>query len=260
MPHLEDLRLSLSPCELSIKHDKHNMTTPFRCKQFTVHHDQCAMKIGTDAILLGAWAAAVEPQRILDIGTGSGIIALMLAQRFPAANVTALEIDAAACDQARGNFAASLFCDRLTLTRSAVQDFYPSHNFDLIVCNPPYFDRNSKPSDSARTMARHSDSLPLIELAAAASRLMGPGGVLNVILPIAQALAFASTATVHDLHCHCVCAVRPTPTSPPKRQLLGFSNRPPEQDVCAQEIVTEVARHQYSDDYRRLAKEFLLRL
>lgn len=133
------------------------MTTHFRFKQFTVRHDRCAMKIGTDAILLGAWAAAVEPERILDIGTGSGIIALMLAQRFPTANVTAVEIDLAACEQACGNFAAAPFYDRLTLTRSAVQDFRSKDQYDLVVCNPPWIQRSLKSPDAARTMARHSD-------------------------------------------------------------------------------------------------------
>ncbi len=218
------------------------------------------MKIGTDAILLGAWAAAVEPKRILDIGTGSGIIALMLAQRFPAANVTAVEIDSAACEQACGNFAAAPFCDRLTLTRSAVQDFRPQGQFDLVVCNPPWFQKSFKPPDAARTMARHSDSLSLEELGAAACRLLSPSGVLNVILPIEQAMSFTAIATAHELHCHRVCQVRPTPTSPPKRQLLEFSNRPPEQVDCAQEMVIELSRHQYSDEFGRLLKEFLLKL
>lgn len=218
------------------------------------------MKVGTDAILLGAWAAAVEPKRILDIGTGSGIIALMLAQRFPAAHVTALEIDSAACDQARGNFAAAPFCDRLTLTRSAVQDFRPNAQYDLIVCNPPWFQNSLKPTDAARTMARHNDSLSLEELGAAAHWLLSRGGALNVILPIEQAMTFTAIATEHELHCHRMCTVRPTPTLPPKRQLLEFSNRPPEQDVCDQEIVIEVTRHLYSDEYSQLAKEFLLKL
>ncbi len=236
------------------------MTTPFRCKQFTVHHDQCAMKIGTDAILLGAWAAAVEPKRILDIGTGSGIIALMLAQRFPTANVTAIEIDSAACDQACGNFAAAPFCDRLTLTRCAVQDFRPNDRYDMVVCNPPWFQNSLKPLDASRAMARHNDSLSWQELGAAAKRLLSPGGVLNVILPIDQGMTFSAIATAHELHCYRVVGVRPTPTSPPKRQLLGFSNRLPQQVVYAQEMVIEVARHKYSDEYRQLAKEFLLKL
>ena len=213
------------------------MTTPFRCKQFTVHHDQCAMKIGTDAILLGAWAAAVEPKRILDIGTGSGIIALMLAQRFPAANVTAVEINSAACEQACYNFVAAPFSDRLTLARSAVQVFRPRDQYDLVVCNPPWFQRSFKSPDAARTMARHSDSLSLEELGTHASRLLSPGGVLDVILPVAHALTFTAIATSNDLHCHRVCEVRPTPTSRPKRRLLEFSNHLPEQDVCEQEMV-----------------------
>lgn len=233
---------------------------PFRFKQFSVHHDQCAMKVGTDAILLGSWAAAEEPQRILDIGTGSGIIALMLAQRFPAANIFAIEIDAAACDQARRNFAAAPFRDRLTLTQSAAQSFDAIDGYDLIVSNPPWFDRNSKPPDSARTLARHSDSLSLDDLAAAANRLLNPGGVLNVVLPVEPAQAFMRIATTNALYCQRVCAVCPTPTSPPKRQLLGFSNRPPESAVDVQNMVIEVTRHQYSAAYSQLAKEFLLKL
>lgn len=236
------------------------MTTPFHCKQFTVRHDQCAMKIGTDAILLGAWAAAVEPKRILDIGTGSGIIALMLAQRFPAANVDAVEINSAACEQAYCNFAAAPFSDRLTLTHSSVQDFHPNDQYDLVVCNPPWFQKSFKPPDAARTMARHSDSLSLEELGTSASRLLSPGGALNVILPVEQALTFTAIATENELHCHRMCEVRPTPTSTPKRQLLEFSNHPPEQGACAQEIVIEVTRHHYSEAYSQLAKEFLLKL
>lgn len=236
------------------------MPTPFRFKQFTVRHNQCAMKVGTDAILLGTWAAAEEPQRILDIGTGTGIIALMLAQRFPAANVTAVEINSAACEQAADNFAASPFYDRLTLTRCAVQDFRPHEQYDLIVCNPPWFQKSFKPPDAARSLARHSDSLSLEELGAAASRLLDPHGVLTVILPIEQALSFTAIAIENELYCHRVCEVRPTPTSTPKRRLLEFSHRPAEQDVCAQEIVVEVTRHHYSDAYSQLAKEFLLKL
>ncbi len=236
------------------------MTQPFRCKQFTVRHDQCAMKIGTEAILLGAWAAAAKPKRILEIGTGSGVIALMLAQRFPAAQVTAVELDAPACEQAYGNFAAAPFCDRLTLIRCAVQDFRPNDQYDLVVCNPPWFQKSLKPLDAARTMARHSDSLSLQELGAAARRLLSPGGALNVILPIEQAMLFTAIATALELHCHRLCEVRPTPTSSPKRQLLEFSDRPPKQDVCAQEIVVEVTRHQYSVEFSQLAKEFLLKL
>lgn len=236
------------------------MTTLFRCKQFTVRHDQCAMKIGTDAILLGAWSTAVEPQQILDIGTGSGIMALMLAQRFPTADVTAVEINSAACEQACENFVAAPFADRLTLIRSAVQDFRPQVQYDLIVCNPPWIQKSSKPPDAARTMARHCDSLSLEDLGAAVSRLLSPGGILNVILPVEQAISFAAIATENRLHCHRLCEVRPTPTSMPKRQLLAFSNRPPNQNVCAQEIIIEVTRHRYSDAYSLLAKEFLLKM
>lgn len=236
------------------------MTSAFRCKQFMVRHDRCAMKIGTDAILLGAWADAIEPKRILDIGTGSGIIALMVAQRFSAAHVTAVEVDWAASEQAHENFVASTFHDRLSLVHSSVQAFCPVDQFDLIVCNPPWFQNSLKPSDTSRAMARHSDSLSLAELAAAARRLLRPGGVLNLILPIEQAISFTALAAENALYCHRVCRVHPTPASPPKRQLLAFSNRPPEQAFCEEEIVVEVKPNQYSEAYKRLAKAFLLKL
>ena len=236
------------------------MTKPFRCKQFTVHHDQCAMKIGTDAILLGSWATAVEPQRILDIGTGSGILSLMLAQRFPAANVVAIEIDPTACRQAGGNFADSPFSKRLTSTHSSIQDFKPTEQFDLIVCNPPWFHKSMKPPDAARAVARHSDSLSLEELGQVANRLLSGHGAVNVILPLEQSKFFIGIATACELFCHRICEVRPNPTAQPKRQLLQFSKQPPEHGLIFQELAIEVTRHHYSHEFSQLAKEFLLKL
>lgn len=257
------------------------MPKPFRFKQFTVHHDQCAMKIGTDAILLGAWATASAPQRILDIGTGSGVIALMLAQRFPAADVFAVEIDSAASEQAKANFADSSFRDRLTIAKSSVQDFCSDVAFDLIVCNPPWFHDSLKPPDTQRSLARHNDSLSLHDLATAAVRLLSPGGRLSLILPLVEADAFCNLADDAGLHGYRRCQVRPTPDSEPKRQLLEFSNQTSaggpenchgtasgflvaESDsadfLTEQELVVETTRHQYSDDYTALAKEFLLKM
>lgn len=242
------------------------MTAPFRFKHFMVRHDLCAMKIGTDAILLGAWAAAIKPPSnwdvgtILDIGTGSGVLALMMAQRFPTAVVSAVEIDMAACGQAFDNFEASPFCDRLTLVRSSIQDFHPHGQFDLIVCNPPWFQNSLKPPDASRSIARHSDSLSLGDLGTAAGRLLSPGGVLAIILPIEQAATFMNIAKESHLYCQRVCNVHPTPTSPPKRQLLEFSNRPREQEFGREDLVIETARKQYSNEYSRLAKDFLLKL
>lgn len=223
------------------------------------------MKIGTDAMLLGGWAGTLRPKlpapkRILDVGTGSGIIALMLAQRFPAALVTAIEIDFVAGGQAEGNFAASPFFNRLTVICSAVQDFRSDERYDLIVCNPPWFQNSFKPPGAARTMARHSDTLSLEELSAAASRLLSPGGILSVILPIEQSQVFTSIAAEYGLQSERVCEVLPTPTSPPKRTLLEFSNGPPAVGSSQQRLVVEVSRHVYSEEFRQLVKEFLLKL
>lgn len=240
------------------------MTRAFRFKQFAVQHDRCAMKIGTDAILLGAWAEADQPKRILDIGTGSGVIALMLAQRFPTATVTAVEIDEDASRQAAANFCDSPFGDRLTVIRAPVQnlpiDGQSPRPFDLVVCNPPWFADSLKSPDSRRTLARHSDSLSLAELAAAAERLLGVGGRLGLVLPVEAADAFSELANGSGLCLVRRCLVRPTPQSSPKRHLLEFSNQKSAAEVSVQELVVETSRHVYSDGYITLAKDFLLKM
>ena len=135
----------------------------FRFKQFTIHQERCAMKVGTDGVLLGAWAEGGKA--ILDIGTGTGLIACMMAQRFPDATVQAIEIDEAACQQARENVTASPFLDRIFITNTSLQEFVselPQHQqqYDCIVCNPPYFVNSMKAPDSQRSIARHTDTLP----------------------------------------------------------------------------------------------------
>ncbi len=236
------------------------MPKPFRFKQFTVHHDRCAMKIGTDGILLGAWATGSHARRILDIGTGCGVIALMLAQRFPAAQVAAVELDPAASEQAAANFSESPFRDRLTLTQSSVQDFQVVAPFDLVVSNPTWFPDGPKSPDTKRSLARHNDSLTLNELATEAVRMLSPNGRLSIILPIETAQPFCNLARNVDLHCVRQCRVRSTPDSKPRRMLLEFSNQGGPEELTVQELVVETARHEYSEAYAALAKEFLLKL
>ena len=129
----------------------------FTFKQFVVKHDMCAMKVGTDGVLLGSWADGGD--RILDIGTGTGLIALMMAQRFDGAHIDCIDIDPKACQQARGNVADSRFSSRINVYHSDVSSFEPPQQYDSIVCNPPFFSESLKCPDEQRSMARHTDSL-----------------------------------------------------------------------------------------------------
>jgi len=236
------------------------MTADFRMKAFTIQQDRCAMKVGTDAILLGVWAMAEAPCSILDIGTGSGILALMLAQRFPEAHVHAVDIDESACGQAADNFARSPFAPRISLHCTAIQEFAADDRFDLIVCNPPYFSNSLKSKGAARNMARHNDALPLDELAVSIDRLLAGSGRCCLILPPDVSDAFGTVAGEHRLFCEQKCLVRPTPDSLVKRHLLAFTRQASRTVAPTTELIVETSRHQYSDDYRRLAQPFLLKL
>ena len=159
----------------------------FTFKQFHVEHDRCAMKVGTDGILLGAWAPLGRARRILDVGTGSGLVALMLAQRGePGVRITGLELDQAAANQAAENVAASPWPERVDIVQGSLQAFEASP-FDLIVSNPPYFGHGQHFDCQARASARHTGSLTLAELFTHAKRLLGEDGGLSLVLPV-QAL------------------------------------------------------------------------
>ena len=236
----------------------------FQFKSFSVRHDRCAMKVGTDAILLGSWASAVDPANILDIGTGCGVIALMLAQRFPKAQVHAVELDEQAANQASENFRDSPWTDRLSIIASPVQAFSSDDKFDLITSNPPYFNDGLKPPDANRAAARHDDNLPTHELMEAVARLLNDSGHFSAIVPCERAEEFEAAATYQNLVCRRRCLVLPTPTAPPKRVMLEFRRTDSNHvcDVASEEstLVVELERHRYSQEYAALAKDFLLKL
>lgn len=217
------------------------------------------MKVGTDAILLGSWAEANEPKTILDIGAGTGVIALMLAQRYAEAVVDAIEVDSAACQQASDNFAHSPWADRLQVHRGSIQQFVTDRSYDLIVSNPPWFTNSLQPGDASRQLARHNDSLSSEDLVAATIRLLTTTGHLCVILPIEQPDSIVVTAEDRGMHCSRRCCVRPTPNHAPKRVLLEFSRAAPVSTERT-ELTVEIRRHEYSPEYAELAREFLLKL
>ena len=227
----------------------------FRFKQFTVFHDLCAMKVGTDGVLLGAWADCSSAQTILDIGTGSGLIALMLAQRSNA-TITAIDIDESAYIQAGVNFKESPFNDRLNVYHSSIQQFSAPTKYDLIVSNPPYFSNSLQSPDASRTHARHTDSLPLSDLIKYSQLLLSPKGKLSLILPADVFEQVNSQALENSLFLCRKTLVRPTPSQAPKRVLLEYSQV--QQTLIEDELFIEKSRHVYSEEYRKLTSEFYL--
>ena len=166
----------------------------FQFKQFAVSDELCAMKVGTDGVLIGAWADVEGDSRILDLGTGSGLIALMLAQRNSEAEILALDIDEQAAAQAHHNFELSPWAERLRVVHSNIVDYSPERKFDHIVSNPPYFVDSLHSPDAARTTARHTSSLDFEQIISSAERLLEPEGRLSVILPTDVASLFRRVA------------------------------------------------------------------
>lgn len=196
----------------------------FLYKQFTIKQDHAAMKVGTDSDLLGTLAEGGKC--ILDIGTGTGVISLMMAQRFADAQITAVEIDDNAVIDADYNFRHSPFADRITLHHCSLQDYLKEYSgepmYDCIVCNPPYFDKSMECPDLGRTRARHSSSLPFSVLASGAYSMLKDGGVFSVCIPPEVLSTFRAEcifAGFSEMHIHCIKSV---PRKPVKRYVLVF--------------------------------------
>lgn len=230
----------------------------FQFKQFKVAQDQCAMKVGTDGVLLGAWAEANSPNTILDIGTGTGLIALMLAQRFPKAAIKALEIDASAAKQAKENFKQSPWNDRLNAIHTPLQTFNSGKQFDLIVSNPPYFENVSKAKSTERTQARHTDALSFETLIDQGANLLSKKGTIALILPSKEKENVVRIALEKELHLHRICWVKGSKNTPIKRVLMQFSFQ--EKVLEENTLVIEKLRHQYTEEYILLCQDFYLKM
>jgi tRNA1Val (adenine37-N6)-methyltransferase len=195
----------------------------FQFQQFRLNQDRCAMKISTDAVLLGALAESQDPEKILDIGTGTGVIALMLAQRFPDSKIQAVEVDEDAADQASENFKLSPFSERLGIFKGRFQEFGSAENFELIVSNPPYFSGHLKSPDPKRNKALHNEELPFADLAEKVSQLLSPRGRFWVILPPRQMEDFESVLMRFGLYACRKFSVRDNPSKPVLRIISEFS-------------------------------------
>lgn len=229
----------------------------FQFKQFRIEQEKSALKVGTDGVLLGAWCNVHGATRILDVGTGTGLIALMLAQRTEA-EICAIEINKDACTDALNNFQKSPWAERLRLYSADFNIFHESHSshYDLVVSNPPYFERSLKSANPASSVARHDVSLSFLQLITGSKRLLTEKGRLAVILPIEVLDDFRETARLTGFYLCRKTQVIPKVGKTPKRVLLEFS-------VSAvypviDELVILLERDKYSDNYVKLTKKFYL--
>lgn len=234
--------------------------TYFNFKQFTIQQSNAAMKVGTDGVLLGSWASVENVSSALDVGTGTGIVALMLAQRS-SAKIEAVEIEETACADALLNFRNSPWENRLSLFNSSFQDFAQSsaQKFDCVVSNPPYFRQDTKSDCQKRSLARHSDNLPFEVLAGGVARLLSENGHFSVVLPIEAEREFRSCAANYRLFPKRIMRVRPNPLKPLKRVLIEFRFEAMLEDENELIIESEI-HHDYTSAFVDLVKDFYLNL
>lgn len=239
--------------------------TTFTFKKFSVNQDRCAMKIGTDGVLLGAWTPLINnPYNVLDIGAGTGILSLMLAQRSSTEQIDAIEIDEDAYEQCVENFEASPWGDKLFCFHAGLDEFVdefvdePEDEYDLIISNPPFYTDDYKSDNSSRDLARFEDALPFEELIEAAALLLSDNGIFSVIIPYKEENRFVTMCKKLDLFPLKITRVKGTPTSEIKRSLLAFCRM--EQAPLVDELIIEISRHNYTSEYIELTKDFYLKM
>ncbi|QBZ97423.1 tRNA1(Val) (adenine(37)-N6)-methyltransferase [Flavobacterium sangjuense] len=219
------------------------------------------MKIGTDGVLLGAWCPIDNhPFSILDIGAGTGILSLMLAQRSSAEQIDAIEIDENAFEQCVENFETSPWGDRLFCFHAGLDEFMdePEEQYDIIISNPPFYTEDYKTENEQRDLARFAEAMPFEDLVEAAHLLLSENGIFSVIIPFKEEEKFISLANHFELYPFKITRVKGTPTTEIKRSLLAFSRIKKEPSI--DELIIETARHQYTEDYIALTKDFYLKM
>ncbi len=237
------------------------MTKPFEFKEFTINQDQCAMKIGTDSVLLGAWTSIDEnPFSILDIGAGTGILSLMLAQRTHAELIDAIEIDDNAYEQCVDNFEQSPWGDRLFCYHASLEKFAEDieDKYDLIICNPPFYSEDYKTKNEQRDLARFQDAMPFEHLIDSVSKLLSENGIFSVVVPFKEETLFIDLASNYNLFLNRKLHVKGNLHSEIKRSLIEFSFR--ESETIIESLIIETERHQYTENYISLTKDFYLKM
>lgn len=247
---------TLTGCLLNYTKDR--MADIFRFKCFDVDQAGCAMRVNTDAALLGALTEGRHASKILDIGTGTGVVALMLAQRFPDTHVDGVEIDPLAAATAELNFRNSPFDERLSLTCGSFQDYLrqsPGKSYDLIVSNPPFFLDSLKNADSKKQTARHADATFFSELLELSFLHLSARGQICLILPLSTSALVEAEAKRIGLFLQSEITILSFPSSTPHRKIITLGT--PETAVRREELAIYKAEKQYSDQYRELLKNFL---
>lgn len=241
--------------------------TTFRFRQFEVSNKLSAMKIGTDAVLLGAWAfeasgfGASSDLRALDIGCGTGVLSLMLAQRFTGMSVLGIDIDAEAAAEAAANFSRSPWAARLEALQTDFREFATSGEagiYDIIISNPPFFTGGAEAPDDARRIARHQESLGLHDLMEGATHVLAPEGILAVVLPADKADEARAEAALARLEPTRECIVATTPRKPPRRILMEFRHSGIVTATQRENLLIHTPEGGFSDRYSRLVEPFYL--
>jgi len=237
------------------------MNPDFQFKEFRIRQERSAMKVGTDGVLLGAWTSlSHHPDTILDIGAGTGLIALMLAQRSAAETIDAVEAEGAAFEECVENFEASPWGDRLFCYHAGFADFAEEieDRYELIVSNPPYFESQVGGADPARDRARQLAALPFDVLLGGVAQLLAPKGRFSAILPFAAEGVFLQEAESRGLYPSRLTRVKGNPTAPVKRSLIECTR---EAGPCEEHTLTiEWERHQYTPEYTALTRDFYLKM
>lgn len=237
------------------------MSNPyFGFKNFTVYHDKCAMKVGTDGVLLGAWVKLRKAKKVLDVGTGTGLIALMLSQRSGGLlSVDAIDIDESAVFQTLENVGRTPFLHIKAIHTSLHEyDKRCEEKYDMIVSNPPYFSSSLHSPDGKRTLARHTNSLPMVEFMTISARLLSPNGYLSLVFPYSEKDLLIKLAENVGLFVSRITNVYPMSHLNAKRVLLEFSKVKQEAEIT--DLIIEKERHVYTDDFAGLVKDFYLKL
>ena len=229
----------------------------FKFKQFTVFQDRTAMKVGTDGVLLGTLAQVPENAKFaLDIGTGTGLVSLILAQRFPNIRINAIDIDKDATKQAEENFSISPFSSRLTSQHIDINYYNPEYQFDAIVCNPPYYSNSLINPNPKRAIARHSLSLSYTELTNSVVRLLSKDGFFTVIVPVDSFTQLENELNINGLYTLNTTFIKPHPSKNPIRVIATFSRKKIESKILT--ITIETTQSQYSPEFQLLINDFYL--
>ncbi|WP_345890339.1 tRNA1(Val) (adenine(37)-N6)-methyltransferase [Rufibacter aurantiacus] len=230
----------------------------FRFKQFLIRQDQCAMKVCTDSCVLGAWADVTGAKRILDIGAGTGLLSLMVAQRAPEAQIEAVELEAAAARQAQENISGSPWADRVRLFPMGLQEFEATQPvpFDAIISNPPFFKASLKSSDAVKNQAKHTETLSFAEIVSFAQHFLTPEGKLHILLPPHEARVFEREAHQSGFFTNSILWLEATPHGKLLRAIHTYSRQP--SAPAEQVLAVREKDHSYTAPFRELLKDYYL--